>query len=208
MNFQLCLVADPNFCTYQPLTAVVEQAVAAGVTWVQLRNKTAPVEQILEQAFALSEVLEKTKTPLIINDHIEIALEVNAAGVHLGQSDESVIVAREKLGTEKIIGLSIEKMAQFDAVPSKRINYLGVGPVFTTQSKDCPVIPWGLQQVSLAASQTSLPLVAIGGIDGSNLAKVMQTGVAGVAVLSAICSAKDPFLATTHLMDEILCQPT
>lgn len=205
IDYSLYLIADPSFCKYHSLIEMVAAAIAGGVTCVQLRNKIDSKDVILQQAAQLKKLLSEQNIPLIINDHVEIAKTVNAAGVHLGESDGSVEQARALLGPNKIIGLSMGSPEKFSDVESGLVNYFGVGPVYATQSKDCSVDPWGLEKLAYAVTVSPLPLVGIGGINQQNIASVMLTGIAGAAVLSAICSASDPQTEARLLKEKIPC---
>lgn len=191
-DLSLYLIADPDFCKYHPLLDLVDLAVANGVSLVQLRSKTLEFVDLLEYARALQDLLVKRSVPLIINDHIEIAKTVAAAGVHLGQSDASIFTAREQLSAGSIVGLSVETLEHVQTAKAMPVDYLGVGPIFATNSKGDAAEPWGLDLLAQGVRQAAQPMVAIGGINATNSQQVMQTGVAGVAILSGICSAKDP----------------
>jgi len=198
-KYQLYLILDPNFCKFYSILDVVRLAIAGGVTCVQLRNKVDTKEVILKQAKALKESMQGTDVPLIINDHVSIAKAIDADGVHLGQSDINAFEAREQLGPDKIIGLSTSRLEQLYEVDDTIVDYCGVGPIYDTTSKKCDVPIWEIAQLTKAIEIARLPLVAIGGINIENISTVMQTGVAGTAILSAICSAKNP-LQVTQLM--------
>jgi len=195
----LYLIADPEHTTHLSFADMVDQAIQGGVRLVQLRNKRDPIADVITQARLLKTLLQDKGIPLIINDYIEVALAVDAAGVHIGQQDESCLLVRERLGADKIIGLTVENLAQGRDAQHLPIDYLGAGPVFPTTSKPDAPLAWGLPQLTELVKLSALPVVAIGGIHQGNIVSVWQSRVAGVAVISAICSAEDPRLAATGL---------
>jgi thiamine-phosphate pyrophosphorylase len=179
---------------------VVEQAVAGGVTLVQLREKAAPSREVAALAQALLAVLRPKGVPLIVNDDIEAALVAGAEGAHVGQQDLAVAEARRRLGPDLILGLSITNDAEAEAVDPALVDYLGLGPVYATPTKTdaAPALgPAGLAR--LRRRWPTLPSCAIGGIKQANLAEVMATGIDGIAVVSAIAGAEDPRAAAAAL---------
>lgn len=197
-SYQLYLVTDENQ-DILVLRHVVEQAVLGGVTIVQLRCKHASTAQFLSRAKALKQVLESYNIPLIINDRVDIALAVDAEGVHLGQSDGSVMEARTLLGDDKIIGLSVESEQQLLAAQKLPVDYLGMSAIFSTPTKQDLKKIWGIEGLKFGQANSQLPLVAIGGINSCNISQVADTGVSGIAVVSAITQADDPRSAAAYL---------
>lgn len=195
----LNLVTDGCHTTDQ-LLRIVNDAVSGGVTMVQLREKTADTRTFLERAFALKHLLQSTDVPLIINDRVDIALAVDADGVHLGQSDMPVTIARQLLGPDKIIGLSVEDVEQIKEANSLDIQYIGISPIFATPTKTDTHTPFGLEGARQAVALSTHPTIGIGGINASNIAAVRATGLDGVAVVSAIMSAPDPKKAAQELL--------
>lgn len=205
LNLSLYLVLDPILCGgIEGLVNTTKIAVGNGVTAVQLR-----AEQMFHRrdwylaALALKQLLINTPVPLIINNQIDIALAVDADGVHIGQNDLPVSTVRELIGPEKIIGLSVSNQQQLSDVVWSDINYLGIGPVFATTSKKDAAPALGLVQFSQLMAQRKCPAVGIGGINLSNVKDVIQTGIDGVAVVSAICGQQDIKLVTTKLIHAI-----
>lgn len=197
--YRLYLVTDDQ----QPmdtLKTVVARAVQGGVTMVQVREKHGDVRAFIERAHAIKTVLQGTGVPLIINDRVDVALAVAADGVHLGQSDMPTVLARQLLGPDKLLGLSVETEQQLVAAQSLPVDYLGISAIFATPTKTDLKKEWGLDGLARAVAQSSLPLVAIGGINATNLAEIMATGVDGVALVSAICQASCPQTAAQHLL--------
>ena len=194
------LVTDQKACLGRPLESVVEQAARAGVACVQLREKQASTRDFLTQARKLKELLAPYTIPLIINDRLDIALAVEAHGVHLGQTDMDPETARRLLGPQAIIGLSVETWEDVEAARDRGVDYLGVSPVFPTPTKIDTKTPWELEGLQRIRKHVALPLVAIGGLHRENAGQVIQAGADSVAVVSAICSAEDPFRATQELV--------
>lgn len=198
----LYLVLDPDLCGgEQGMVDTAVAAVAGGVTMVQLRAPKWKKRQWVSAAQALKAVLGPV--PLIINDHIDVALLVDAAGVHVGQQDISAEMARRLIGPDKILGLSVSNSAQLAAVP-EGVDYIGVGPVFATGTKldASPVI--GLEEFSRLMQDKTLPAVAIGGIGAGRIAALRAAGADGVAVVSAICGQSEPEQAARALYQEWL----
>jgi thiamine-phosphate pyrophosphorylase len=196
---RLYLVTDSSLSKGRPLTEVVKAAVEGGVSCVQLREKTMSTQDFLDLALAVKKVLQLYNVPLIINDRIDVALACGADGVHLGQSDLPVEHARQILPAHVFIGWSVENMSDVESALNLPVNYLGVSPIFTTPTKTDTKAPWGLDGLRSVRQMTSLPLVAIGGINAGNARPVLQAGAEGLAVVSAICSAEDPRQAAALL---------
>ena len=189
---RLTLVTDRRLSSGRPIEAVVEAAVRGGATLVQLREKECPASEFLGLAIRLKAILDRLGIPLIINDAVEIAAESRAAGVHLGQADASPAEARYLLGPDAIIGLSVETPEQAESAAEWGIDYLGVGPVFSTTTKTDGGPAWGLDGLRQLRPRTRFPLLAIGGINSFNAASVIEAGADGLAVISAIVAAPDP----------------
>jgi thiamine-phosphate pyrophosphorylase len=196
-DFSLYLVTDRTLSLGRPLEGIVEAAVRGGVSAVQLREKSCSTEEYIETARRIKRVLRPFGVPLIINDRVEVALEVGAAGVHLGQGDMPPAEARKLLGPDAVIGLSVETPEQADEADHLDVDYLGVSPIFPTPTKTDLTTAWGLQGLRLLRSRHQL--IAIGGVNSSNAAEVMEAGADGIAVVSAICSAPDPEAAAREL---------
>jgi len=192
---RLYLVTDQQALRGRSLTDVVQQAVQGGVTCVQLREKTANTRDFVALALALQTLLKPLGVPLVINDRIDVALACGAQGVHLGQSDMPVALARQLLPPEVFIGLSVENLDDVRRAAGLPVDHLGVSPVFATATKTDTAPPWGLSGLQQLRGITDLPLVAIGGIHLGNAAAVLQAGADGLAVVSALCSADDPHVA-------------
>lgn len=206
--YLLYLVTDDQ----QSLTTlehVVRKAVAGGVTMVQIREKHGDVRAFIQRAQTVKAILQYAYTatgrhiPLIINDRVDVALAVNADGVHLGQTDMPVVIARQLLGKDKLIGLSIETEQQLLDCASLPIDYIGLSAIFATATKTNLVTHWGLAGLQRAAAICPFPIVAIGGINHANLIEVMAAGANGVAIVSAISHADDPCQAAAGILATI-----
>ncbi len=175
----------------RPLTEVLRIAAAAGVRLFQYRDKHATMKEAYRQALALRQVATEVDATFIINDRCDLALAVNADGVHLGQEDLSIADARRLLGSDRIIGLSTHNPEQVREAAALQPDYIGFGPIFgtTTKADHDPVV--GLEGLRAVRALTALPVFAIGGITSQHVGKVMTAGADGVAVISAILMATD-----------------
>lgn len=203
---ELYLVTDRALSLGRPLLEIVSAAVRGGVTMVQLREKECETREFVELGRAVHELLRTTDIPLIINDRADIAMVIGAEGVHIGQHDMFYDDARRLFGPEAIIGLSIENEAQaHECLSLNGLDYIGASPVFTTPTKTdtAPALGFeGLQRIRRIVGP-NMPMVAIGGINHSNIQDIIRAGTDGVAVVSAICSAPNPADAATELLSAI-----
>ncbi len=199
LDVSLYLVTDRELSLGRSLEAVVEEAVKGGVTMVQLREKEASSLEFYQLALRLKACLKPFHVPLIINDRIDIALACDAEGVHLGQSDLPVDVARKLLGKNCIIGLSLESVADAEEANRLDVDYVAVSPVYDTSTKTDTSKALGLDGVRAIRAATRFPTVAIGGIHLPNAASIIEAGADGLAVVSAIMSATDPQEAAKEL---------
>jgi thiamine-phosphate pyrophosphorylase len=201
-DLSLYLVVGPDATAGRDVTSVALAAFRGGATMVQLRYK-AGTSEIMQSAREVIEVLRPTGVPVIINDRVDLARALGAQGVHVGQEDASPAEAREVLGEDAIVGLSITDANQLAAVDPEVVDYLGVGPIFPTPSKADAATPLGLDALARIASSIRLPVAAIGGITEENAAAVIRAGADGLAVISAICAADDPEQAARALTARI-----
>lgn len=198
-DYSLYLVTDRGLSAGRSHLEIVQEAIAGGVTCVQLREKHLSTRQFVQEARALQHLLAGSNIPLIINDRLDIAMAVGAQGVHLGQDDMHINDARQLLGPKRIIGISVESVEQAIKAAEAGADYLGLSPVFATPTKTDTAPPLGLDEVRNIRQAVELPLIAIGGINLSNCAQVMATGVDGLAVVSALVSAASPKEAAIEL---------
>lgn len=200
IDLSLYLVTDAELCRDIGVEQTVEAAVNGGVTVVQLRDKHASDEQMIAQGKRLKAILAGTGVPLIINDRLQVALACQADGLHVGQSDTAVQEARSAMGPQAIIGLSINTLEQLQAAPIELLDYVGLGPVFATISKQDHAQPIGFGGLAALLKACPLPSVAIGGLKAEHAISVQQAGANGLAVISAICGQPDPYQAARALL--------
>ncbi|MFC1624290.1 thiamine phosphate synthase [Candidatus Omnitrophota bacterium] len=194
------LVTDRRALNGKDITLTISQALKAGIDIIQYRDKEATDREFLETGKKIKDLLSKKDVLFIVDDRVEVALALDADGVHLGQEDMPVKVARSILGTKKIIGLSTHSMRQMREGGKLDVDYISVGPVFSTPTKpDYRAI--GLELIEIASQELKIPFVAIGGIDESNIEDVSRAGARRIAVVRAILSSKDPFAAAKGLRE-------
>lgn len=199
----LYFVTDRDLCGGKPLEEVVIQSVKGGAACVQIREKNLPTRAFIEEAVRIRDILAPFRVPLIINDRIDVALAVKAAGVHVGQDDMPYETARTLMGPNAIIGLSVETWEDVERAEKLDVDYLGVSPVFETPTKTDTKGSWGLEGLSKIKAFSRHPLVAIGGLNPGNAKAVVLAGADSVAVVSAICAAPDPFTVSKELHEII-----
>ena len=193
---RLYLVTDRRWLNERALKDDVEKAIQGGVTCVQLREKGTDEKTFIDLALSLKDVCHRYHVPLIINDNIDIMLKVDADGVHVGQKDMEATIARQKIGPDKILGVSASTKEQAIKAQEAGADYLGVGSVFSTQTKmDAHALnPQLLKEICLSVE---IPVVAIGGINEENIELLKGTSIRGVSVVSAIM-AKDDLKEAAH----------
>lgn len=196
---RLCLVTDRPLARGRKLTDIVAAAVRGGVTMVQLREKNASTREFLEEARALKALLSPLKIPLVINDRVDIALAVDADGVHVGQSDMPLAIVRQLIGPDKFIGLSAGRREYILAQDAQQADYLGIGPLYQQNTKPGTATPHGPEGFRELRKLTQKPVMAIGGLKASNSAPVIAAGADGLAVVSAIVAADDPEAAAREI---------
>jgi thiamine-phosphate pyrophosphorylase len=213
VDLRLYAVIDPAVSGGRTLTDLAGR-IAGSATLVQLRDKHSSTRAMVEEARALRGVLEPAGVPLLINDRVDVALAAEADGVHIGQDDISAADARLLLGRMAIIGLSIKTVAQAEAAPLDMLDYLAIGGVYGTTSKDNTATPIGIAGLhavvqAVRARKPGFPICAIAGINASNAAEVIAAGADGVAVISALSLSLDPGKAARDLravVDDALAQ--
>lgn len=199
----LYLVTDQQLCGGRSLIDVVGLALRGGVTMVQLREKRMNIRELVDLGRAFKGLLAPFGVPLIINDRVDAALAVEAEGVHLGQMDMPVDLARHLLGPAALIGLSLERLDQLAEAERLDVDYYGVSPIFPTPTKPEAGAGWGLAGLARLSAATARPLVGIGGIGPANAGDVLRAGADGVAVVSAICAAPDPLAASQAILGAV-----
>lgn len=174
----------------QTLAQQVEQAISGGVTVVQLREKYLDFSTFLSLAQDVKQVTDHYRVPLIINDNLEVAIAVDAAGIHVGQKDLTAQEVRLKIGNKKVLGVSVQTVEQALAAEKAGADYLGVGAVFSTSSKD-DAVEVDFVTLKSICQAVQIPVVAIGGINVQNMSQLQNSGIVGVAVISAIFGQPD-----------------
>ncbi|MEO8669456.1 MAG: thiamine phosphate synthase [Bauldia sp.] len=195
----LYLVTDRALSGPRGVVETARQAVAGGVTMVQLRDPDAKTRPLVEDARALAAFLKSVGIPFIVNDRVDVALASGADGVHVGQSDMRAEDARRLIGPNRILGLSITEPGQLADPGLAVVDYLGVGPIFATATKADAAPPLDLAGLRDIRAKSRLPIVAIGGISAMNAASVIAAGADGISVVSAIVAATDPGAAARDL---------
>jgi len=201
---ELLLYFVTNQDTYlnRDLCSITKETILGGATIVQYREKSKSYEQMKKECLLLKALCDEYDIKLIINDHVELAKEINAHGVHIGQDDESFIKTRDIIGIDKIIGVSVFNETQALAAQKQGADYLGVGAMFETNSKnDAKHVT--LDTLKTITQEVSIPVVAIGGITLDNIEKLENTNIDGVALISAIINNKDIKASTETLYKKI-----
>ena len=202
MNFDytLYLVTDRQLMSCDSLTEAVEQAILGGCTMIQLREKELPSLEFYNQAVAVKQVTERYHIPLIINDRIDIAMAVQAAGVHIGQHDLPAAAVRKVIGENMLLGVSASSIAEAIQAQQDGADYLGVGAMFPTGTKtDADSV--SMEELQKIRTAVSLPIVVIGGINKGNAGRFKPMGIDGLAVVSAIIAQSDIKAAAAELKD-------
>ncbi|KEI77508.1 thiamine-phosphate synthase [Clostridium botulinum A2 117] len=200
INYELYLITDRRFLKGRQLKKVVEDAILGGVTIVQVREKDVSTREFYNVAKEVKEVTDYYKVPIIINDRLDIAQAIDARGVHLGQKDMHLNIAREILGKDKIIGISVGNIKEALEAQNNGADYLGIGTIFPTGSKKDVDAIIGIDGLSKIKDSISIPSVAIGGINKTNFKDVLKTGIEGISVISAILDEDDIKLAANNLL--------
>lgn len=197
-SFRLYAVTDHSWSNKENFESHIEQALKSGVTFLQLREKNISDDEYIEIASRIKKLTDKYNVPFVINDNINVALAVNADGVHLGQNDTDVKTARKILGSDRIIGASARTIQQAVNAVENGADYLGTGAVFgTSTKKDAKNIT--IEQLSQVCHAVNVPVVAIGGVNEKNIPLLKNSGISGVAVVSAIFAQQDIAAAAENL---------
>jgi len=206
IDLRLNAIVDPEHAGGHQLADLARQCARGGATLVQLRDKRSATRAMIEEARAIKKALADFGVPFVVNDRVDVAMAAGADGVHLGQEDMAVEDARQLLGPDAIVGLSIKSVAEAEAAPLALIDYVGSGGVYVTASKqqnDPPIGPAGLARIIAALRRRApdLPVCGIAGIDANNAGEVIAAGADGVAIISALSLTPDPAAAARSLRD-------
>jgi thiamine-phosphate pyrophosphorylase len=199
----LYLCTDQGYLGERSFADIIEEAIAGGVTMLQIREKNACTREFFETACVARNITKARRIPLVINDRLDVALAVDADGLHIGQSDLPLQAARKIAGSKLFIGVSAGTVEDALAAEKDGADYLGAGAVFPTGSKDDAGSAIGLDGLARICTAVKIPVVAIGGIGLANAADVMKSGAAGIAVISAILAQKDIKAASETLKAQI-----
>ena len=204
VDLTLYVLADPAQARGGSLADIAAAAARGGATLIQLRNKTGGTRELVEQARAIKLALAGSGVPLLVNDRVDVALVAEADGVHLGREDLDARAARQLLGPQAIVGATVRGDQDVASLAPEAIDYVCIGGVFATMSKDNPDPPIGLAGLSRLARLVrerapKIPVGAIAGINAGNAADVIRAGADGVAVVSAVVAATEPSQAAREL---------
>jgi len=204
-NWSLYVITDEQLSQGKSHVQIAHEAIAGGANVIQLRDKHASSKKLYFDALEIRILTRQAKVPFIVNDRLDIALAVDADGLHVGQNDLPATIARKFLGPDKILGVSAETLAQAIQAQEDGADYLGVGPVFEARStKPDTIDPIGLSLLSEIRQACQLPIIAIGGINLDNVAATIRSGADGVAIISAIVASPDIKKASSGLKQKIL----
>jgi len=203
IDWSLYLVTDSRQSRARCNLEIIRAAVRGGVTVVQLREKEMNSQTFYEEGLQIRKFLKQAGVIFLINDRVDMALALDADGVHLGKNDMPVPIARKLLGNDKIIGRSVEHPDEVEAAERDGADYLGASPIYTTPTKPELETGLGLEGLRKIRQKTQLPVIAIGGMNQRTVADVIATGADGVAVVSAIVAADDPETATREIMEQV-----
>lgn len=199
-DYSLYLVTDRKDKTEKEFLNIIEESIKGGVTLIQLREKIASTQEFYNIASKVKEITKKYNVPLIINDRIDIALAIDADGVHVGQDDMPTHIVRQLIGPNKILGVSAHNIKEAKKAKKDGADYLGVGAIFTTSTKN-DANEVSIETLKNITQFVDVPTVAIGGINLDNADKLKNTKIAGFSVVSAIMNAKNPKIASQKLKE-------
>ena len=200
--YTLYLVTDRFDYTDDEFFSIIEEACQAGVTLVQLREKKATTNRFFHLAQKVKTITDKYDVPLIINDRVDICLAVDAAGVHIGDDELPIDVARSLIGPNKLLGVSADTLERANEAQQLGADYLGIGAVFPSSTKaDCETV--SLDIVRQINDRSALPSVAIGGINQDNITQLEKTGITGISLVSAIMQADNVSETTGQLLQQV-----
>jgi len=203
MDWSLYVITDAKLSCGRSHLEVIRAAIAGGATIVQYREKEGTTRQLVKEAHALRELTRQNGVLFIVNDRVDVALAVDADGVHVGQDDMPAILARRLMGPGKIVGVSATNLEEALQAERDGADYIGAGPIFATPTKPDAAPPMGLDGLAEICRRVSVPVVAIGGINEDNATAVIEAGADGVAVVSAIVAAPDVEAAARRLREAV-----
>lgn len=196
------LITDRKVCG-KKLTDIIKQAIEGGVGTVQLREKDLCTRDLYSLAKEIREITERKGASLIINDRVDIAIAVDADGVHLGWQSLEIGMVRKMIGQDKIIGFSAHSLKEAERAENSGADYVTISPIFDTVNKDYFIKPLGVDEIGKIKEQISIPLIALGGINENNVNEVLKNGADGIAVISAILLSDNPKQTVTRIRGEM-----
>ena len=203
-DFHLYVLTDHGLSRGRSNAEVVEEAIAGGADVIQLRDKGYTVKQLFQESLKLRDITHRSGVPFIINDRVDVALAVDADGVHLGQDDFPIAWARRLLGRDRIIGISTHNLEEALQAEKDGADYIGIGSAFPTTTKSDARPLAGLELITEIKRNVNIPVVAIGGINDENAAQVREAGADCIAVISAVVSADNIRKAAKNLREKFL----
>lgn len=203
-DLSLYLVLDPDLCQQHSMLETACLAVAGGATVIQVRHKRATTAERIALARSVKDTLRDTPALVVMNDDIDAAIEAGVDALHIGQRDVTPAVARARIGSQMILGLSVNSERAAHAVDPALVDYVGAGPVFATPTKPDHEQPIGFAGLARIVAACPVPAVAIGGLKQQHVNDVLASGASGMAVVSAICGTPDPRLAAKELWERIV----
>ncbi len=199
-NNKLYVITESGISKGRSNEEIVREAIKGGAEIIQLREKNWSKDRVKEEAIKLLKICKEKNVFFILNDYVDVALEIGADGVHLGQTDMSISEAREICGNKLIIGLSTHSVEQAIKADKEDVDYITIGPIYKTRAKDFTV---GTEIIKEVVSKVEKPVIAIGGINKNNIDEVLKQGIKSVAVISAVVSAENVKEAAKKLVQKI-----
>ncbi|MGB5931814.1 MAG: thiamine phosphate synthase [Anaerolineae bacterium] len=203
MDCTLYVITDAKLSRGRSHLEVAQATIEGGASIIQFRDKQMSTRQLVETARKIKELTDEASIPLIINDRLDVALAVDADGVHVGQDDMPAALARQLIGPHKILGVSASTVEEALQAEREGADYVSASPVFTTPTKPDAPPPTGLEGLKAIVEAVNLPVIAIGGINEKNAAEVIEAGAQGIAVISAVISAPDIVAAARYLRETV-----
>lgn len=207
LSSRLLLVTDRHQTKGRPLVPLLQRVLSVGAPAIQLRERDLPVRELVALAREVQALTHSGGSQLFINDRVDIALALDGAGVHLRSNSLPVSVARRLLGAERLLGLSVHSLEETVQAESQGADYVILGPIYETPSKQAFGAPIGIQTLEKACRAVRIPVVGIGGVTAARAREMRQAGAFGVAVITAILGAEDVESATRELLDAAMCLP-
>lgn len=201
----LNVIVGGPLCADQDYSSLTRKLIKAGTRLIQFREKSGDTRDLIETARIICSVCHEEGALFVVNDRVDIAMACGADGVHLGQGDMDLITARSMMGPEKIIGISAGNVEEAIAAQAKKADYIGVGPAYHTDSKDCNVLPGGPQLIKEIADQVDIPILAIGGVTPENTQPLLAAGALGVSVISAVLASSCPEKEVARFIEVLRC---